>query len=258
MKKEFKNDKFIPWFIGFCDAECSFITNLVPRINKQTKIITSYRVLYRIQIGLSIKDKSTLEYINSKFDKIGKIYVYEHRQESTLSFNSLDSLRFLIENVFSKNPLLTSYQANRYATLEAGLLKNKTGLKSVEEFETMVINTIEPKFEECSKFYLDNWIVGFLNGEVSFTSFKTNTGVIKPKVSLEHTSEKALQFIKIYLEFGPKVHQLKQRPNRKVTYRIDISSVVDLYKLCQLIDRTDSLQGNKLRQYEAWKNRFNI
>lgn len=20
MKKEFKNDKFIPWFIGFCDA----------------------------------------------------------------------------------------------------------------------------------------------------------------------------------------------------------------------------------------------
>ncbi len=67
-----------------------------------------------------------------------------------------------------------------------------------------------------------------------------------------------MQFIKIYLEFGPKVHQLKQRPNRKVTYRIDISSVVDLYKLCQLIDRTDSLQGNKLRQYEAWKNRFNI
>jgi len=64
--------------------------------------------------------------------------------------------------------------------------------------------------------------------------------------------------MKIYLEFGPKVHQLKQWLNRKVTYQIDIFSIVDLYKLCQLIDQTDSLQGNKLRQYKAWKNRFNI
>jgi len=48
MKKEFKNNKFIPWFIDFYNTECSFITNLVPRINKQTKIITSYWVLYRI------------------------------------------------------------------------------------------------------------------------------------------------------------------------------------------------------------------
>lgn len=257
MKKEFKNDKFIPWFIGFCDAECSFITNLVPRKNK-LGIITSYRVLYRIQIGLSIKDKSTLEYINSKFDNIGKIYDYQHRQESTLSFTSLNSIRFLIDNVFSKNPLLTSYQANRYATLESGLLKNKTGLKSVEEFDSMMINNIDPKFEDCSQFYLNNWIVGFLNGEVSFTSFKTNAGFIKPKVSLEHTSKKALEFYKNYLEFGPNVHQLKQRPNRQITYRIDISSVTDLSKLCNFIDRTGSLRGNKLKQYEEWKNRFNI
>jgi len=40
--------------------------------------------------------------------------------------------------------------------LEAELLKNKTGLKLVEEFEIIVINTIEPKFEEYSKFCLDN------------------------------------------------------------------------------------------------------
>ena len=58
-----------------------------------------------------------------------KIYVYEHGQESTLSFTSLDSIRFLIENVFSKDPLLTRYQANRYATLEAGLLKSKNWIK---------------------------------------------------------------------------------------------------------------------------------
>ena len=49
-----------------------------------------------------------------------KIYVYDSGQEITLSFTSLDSIRFLIER---KDPLWTSYQANRYATLEAGLLK---------------------------------------------------------------------------------------------------------------------------------------
>jgi hypothetical protein len=257
MKKEFKNDKFISWFIGFCDAECSFISNLVPRINKDKKI-TSYRVLYRIQIGLNIIDRSILELINSKFDNIGKIYDYPTRKESTLSFTSLESMRFLIENVFSKNPLLTSYQANRYATLEAGLLANKTGIKSVEEFDSVMINTIDPKFEECSQFYLDHWLVGFLNGEVSFTTFKGKAGNTKPKVSLEHTSEKALQFFKNHLELGPKVSQLKQRDSRKITYRIDVTSVSDLSKICKFLDRTNSLQGNKLSQYEAWKNQFNL
>ena len=40
---KFNND-FISWFLGFCDAECSFIYNPVARVNKQG-IITSYRVL---------------------------------------------------------------------------------------------------------------------------------------------------------------------------------------------------------------------
>jgi len=44
--------------------------------------------------------------INSKFDKIGKIYVYEHGQESTLSFSSLDSIRFLIEIFFFKRSFI--------------------------------------------------------------------------------------------------------------------------------------------------------
>jgi hypothetical protein len=72
------NNKFVPWFLGFCDAECSFITNLVPRINKKN-IITSYRILYRIQIGLNIIDKPILEYINKNLNNIGKIYNYETR-----------------------------------------------------------------------------------------------------------------------------------------------------------------------------------
>jgi hypothetical protein len=160
MKKEMI--KFIPWFIGFCDAESSFISNLVPRKNKDG-LITSYRIFYRIQIGLSIKDKAILELINSKLNNIGKIYNYTSRKETTLCFISLDSMKYLIENVFSiaidnvNNPFLTEYQANKYYILATGILKKKTGVKNIKEYELFkkTIEKVIPNFDIVSQFFLD-------------------------------------------------------------------------------------------------------
>src|SRR6266508_4097706 len=202
------NIKFIPWFVGFCDAECSFITNLVPRKNKHN-IITSYRIFYRIQIGLNLIDRPILEYINRNLDNIGKIYEYETRQESTLCFISLESIRYLIDKIFTDNSLLTIYQFNRLAKLKKGI-------------------------------------------------FKSKSGNLKPKLSLEHTDEPALNFFKTHLELGPKVCQLKQRQDRKITYRIDITSENDLNKICKFLDSRDCLIGNKFNQYSNWKNKFNL
>jgi|SRR5882672_433003 len=258
------NNKILPWFLGFCDAECSFITNLVPRINKKN-IITSYRILYRIQIGLNIIDKPILEYINKNLNNIGKIYDYETRQESTLCFISLGAIRYLIEHIFSINPLLTSYQINRLAKLKKGISKNIGGIKTIEEYDSIFKNIEEifpsaSLFENCSQFYLDHWLIGFLNGEVSFTSYSKaeKKGVLKPKFSLEHTDETALNFFKSHLGLGPKVNQLKQRPNRKITYRIDITSVNDLNNICKFLDSRNCLIGNKYNQYSNWKNKFNL
>ena len=248
-------DKFFPWFLGFCDAEGSFICNLVPRINKQN-LVTSYRVLYRIQIGLNIKDKAILELISSKLG--GKIYNYPEKEESCLCFTSFESMNYLIENVFSKYPLLTVYQANRYEKLRQGLQNKINRVDSIEEFNAIKFDEIVPNFEECSSFFLDHWLVGFLNGEVCFTQFNGKAGNLKPKVSLEHTSEPALKFFKSHLNLGPQVSQLKQRENRKITYRIDITSVSDLSKICQFLDQTDSLLGNKQNQYKVWKNKFSL
>jgi LAGLIDADG endonuclease len=261
LEKNKNINKFIPWFLGFCDAECSFISNPVPRINKQN-IITSYRIFYRIQIGLNIIDKPILEYINKNLNSIGKIYDYETRQESTLCFISLEKIKYLIENIFTDNPLLTNYQSNRFAKLKKGINENIGGVKTIEEYESIFLNIeeITPKFENCSQFYLDHWLIGFLNGEVSFTSF-AKTGkkdVLKPKISLEHTDERALIFFKNHLELGPKVCQLKQRQNRKITHRIDITSVNDLNKICKFLDNRDCLIGNKLNQYSNWKSKFNL
>src|SRR6266508_3753967 len=217
------NIKFIPWFVGFCDAECSFITNLVPRKNKHN-IITSYRIFYRIQIGLNLIDRPILEYINRNLDNIGKIYEYETRQESTLCFISLESIRYLIDKIFTDNSLLTIYQFNRLAKLKKGISKNIGGVKTIEEYDSIF----------------------------------TNMDKIIPKLSLEHTDEPALNFFKTHLELGPKVCQLKQRQDRKITYRIDITSENDLNKICKFLDSRDCLIGNKFNQYSNWKNKFNL
>lgn len=166
---------------------------------------------------------------------------------------------------------MTSYQVNRYEKLRIGILKKinriesnvpisplfvKEEGKGIEEFESLILNPILPKFLNCSLFYLDYWLVGFLNGEVSFTTFKGKAGNLKPKVSLEHTNELALNFFKSHLELGPKVYKLKQRKNRQITYRIDITSVADLEKICLFLNRTDCLLGNKYTQFQNWKIKY--
>jgi hypothetical protein len=88
-----------------------------------------------------------------------------------------------------------------------------------------------------------------LNGELSFTTFKGKAGNLKPKVSLEHTDARALICFKKHLNLGPKVIELKQRENRKITYRIDITSIKYLNNICKFLNRTDYLLGNKDIQY---------
>jgi hypothetical protein len=224
-------------------------------------LLRHYRILYRIQIGLSIIDRPILEYINKSLDNIGKIYDYETRQESTLCFISLESIRYIIDKIFTDNSLLTTYQYNRLAKLKKkGISKNIGGVKTIEEYDYIFTNieTKIPKFENSSQFYLDHWLIGFLNGEASFTTFKGKRGDLKPKLSIEHIDEPALTFLKTQLELGPKVSQLKQRQNRKITYRIDITSEKDLNKICKFLDSRDCLIGNKFNQYSNWKNKFNL
>nr|YP_010146949.1 hypothetical protein K4014_mgp18 [Cyclocybe aegerita]QQP21458.1 hypothetical protein [Cyclocybe aegerita] len=252
------NNNFISWFLGFCDAECSFICNPVARVNKQGTI-TSYRVFYRIQIGLNIIDRPILEFIQKNLNNLGKIYDYPHKNESTLCFVALEDIKYLIVNVFSNYPLLTSYQQNRLAKLKKGILNNISGVKTIEDFNAIFDNLGIQKvnIESLSKSYLEHWLIGFLNGEVSFTTFK-NRGIIKPKVSLEHTDKNALILFKNNLDLGPSVLELKKRENRKITYRIDLTSAKDLNKICIFINTADSLIGNKLNQYQNWKDNFNL
>lgn len=51
------NNKFLAWFMGFCDAETGFQTTIVNRQNK------SYGLKYSFHLGLQLLDKALIEHI---------------------------------------------------------------------------------------------------------------------------------------------------------------------------------------------------
>jgi hypothetical protein len=151
------NNMFFAWFLGFCDAEANFQTTKFKRINKNG-IVTSIGLKYSFHIGLSNRDKTLLEFIHIKLNNKGKIYEYNNKKEVHLAIVKIEDLKWLIENIFSKYPLLTNSQASRYERLKLGITKNLKRLNPIDSFESFFENNkdIKPDFINCSSDYIDN------------------------------------------------------------------------------------------------------
>lgn len=105
---------------------------------------------------------------------------------------------------------------------------------------------------------IDNWIIGFINGEGCFYINKT-----KCNFFIEHTDRQALEIIKRRLELGPNVLERSPRlrdigKERKTTYQLSISSKKDIQRLVSFLDDKSNipLQGNKYTQYVEWLRRI--
>jgi hypothetical protein len=250
------NKNFFPWFVGFVDAEGNFQTTIVKRINKY-KEITSLGLKYSFHLSLHLKDKPLLEFIQTKLENKGKIYTYntEKRQEARLAITKVDDLKWLIENVFSKYPLITNHQATRYKKLEIGIINNIKNLKSLDAYSYLIKKEI-PNTKNISEDYINNWIIGFLNGEVAFTkATKLNKNI--PIIFLEHTDKESVSLIKNILKIGPNI-LTRTRDTRKTTYCLSISSKQDINNVVNFINKMDNLSGYKLIQYNKWKEDFNL
>jgi aromatic ring-cleaving dioxygenase len=106
---------------------------------------------------------------------------------------------------------------------------------------------------------VDNWIIGFINGEGSFYLNKD-----KCNFYIEHTDRQLLELIRYRLGFGPNVLERSARERdigkvRKPMYRLNISSKKDLNELVMFLDNKDNmpLQGYKMVQYNKWKEALN-
>lgn len=221
-----EQENFLSWFIGFCDAEGNFQTTKFKRINNKNGELTSIGLKYSIHIGLNIRDREILELINSRFYNIGTIYDYENKKESHLAIVKIDSLKWMIENVFNHHFLLTKHQSNRFFKLKSGILNNIKSFKTELELENYFqsISIINPDLSNLKKDFLDNWFLGFLNGEVAFTFSKKTTKKI-PVINLEHTDEDVIKLIKERFNLSCNI-QIRNRPGRKTTYCLYISKTI--------------------------------
>lgn len=200
--------------------------------------------------------------IQIKLNGIGSIYEYSNKSDTRLAVNDKQGLLYLIKNVFEPNPLITKNQLIRYQLLKEGLINQINEFKTSEKYnnyisERLLYITKEIKVRKniFTELNIDNWIIGFINGEGSFNI--KNSRLI---FYIEHSNKNALEIIKKRLSFGPNVLKRSERARdigkiRKEMFQLFISSKKDIENLIMFLDDKNNipLQGYKNIQYNEWK-----
>ena len=261
-------NKWIPWFVGFSDAEGSFQVYHKKRILKSGEL-SKVNVGCFYHLSLHKKDLCIIKDIQCALNNTESIYEYKDKLDSRLAINNKNGLFYIMDNVFDVWPLLTKHQLARYTLLKKSLLNNVKEFPNIDMYDGFVRNTMNeidteliPKFNSNRTNDLlkiagiDSWIVGFINGEGSFP-FKD-----RPIFTIEHTDFYALDIINKRLCFGPKIRARSPRERDvnkiiKPTFILEISSKNDIKTLIEFLDsnHTADLQGNKNIQYNKWKDR---
>lgn len=184
--------------------------------------ISKYNVGYAYHLSLHKRDIEILKNIKDKLNNVGTIYEYVNKPDSRLAVNDKAGLLSIIHNVFDVFPLQKN-QLIRYLLLKDGLVNNVKEFKTLEEYNhyktkterLLSINPSSPRDNELkyrverllkAPYDIDNWIIGFINGEGCFYINKT-----KCNFFIEHTDREALEIIKRRLEFGPNVLERSPR-----------------------------------------------
>ncbi len=259
INKNYNN--WLKWFIGLNDAEGNFQIYPKKRLLKSGKI-SKINVGYSYHLSMHKRDIEMIKDIQIKLNGIGSIYVYINKPDARLAVNDKQGLLYLIENVFEPNPLLTKNQLIRYQLLKEGLINHINEFKTLEEYNKYkterllyITKEMEGKKNIFTELNIDNWIIGFINGEGSF-NIKNNKLIFY----IEHSDKDALEIIKKRLCFGPNVIKRSERARdigkiRKEMFQLFISSKKDIENLIVFLDDKNNipLQGYKNVQYNEWK-----
>jgi hypothetical protein len=167
-KKDEEN--FLKWFVGFSDAESSFIIN--PLLKKDKVTISSFSFMFKI--ALHKDDESVLIYISNKLG-IGKVRLYKN--ECIFNVTDKEGIKLLI-SIFDKYNLNTTKYLdyldfkeafhlyfNRDRELSAESVKNEI-LELKNKMNTNRVNFYRP--ENCKVIITKSWLLGFIEGDGSF------------------------------------------------------------------------------------------
>lgn len=272
---------FLQWLIGFIDAEGNF--------QVQTKKLknNNIRTKCAFHIGLSLRDKNLIHEIKDYLN-MGNIYEYEHRNEAHFAVTKREDLKKLV-NMFDTYGFFTKHQAHRYLLFKHCLKNHHLVYNSIDDFNSFIEQQSKENLNNCpffqfnffehSAFFIKNnnfltnkttdfdsnvdyifknWMSGFITGEGCFNISQNGKVFV---FHLEQQEREVLDFMRHYFSFGPKVFVVKQRPGRKQTYAIGISSKKDITRLISFFrDKSDyfvGLKGYKKNQFLYWQNLFN-
>jgi len=243
---------WIQWLIGLLDAEGNFQVSPKKRTNSKG-VITHYGVLVGFHLGMHIRDYALLVHIQQMLSGLGTIYLYPDKQEAHFAITKKAELQIFIELIISQFQLLTSYQLQRFLVLNKVLCENIVRVPTLEGFQAQLNTSFEAPLLNSSIPFLSSWIVGFINGEGSFSIVKNGKVFI---FLLEHTDLAVLELIKEVLGFALPVYTVKLREGRKQTFAIKVSSRSDIGKVVSFLDANEPLKGYKLEQYFSWKEKW--
>ena len=186
--------EFLQWFVGFSDAESSFIINI--KNNRE--------VHFTFQITLHIDDVAVLYTIRDKLD-IGIVSI----KGNTSSYR-VSSFQVILESllpIFDKYPLLTHKQLDYKDWKNAIMLKN-LGKKNGQSLNTDTflkivdiknnINKSRTNFEAyvlSNDMINKNWLVGFIEGDGTF--YFSNSSVV---FGITQKDKKILEAISYFLQ----------------------------------------------------------
>jgi hypothetical protein len=143
------------------------------------------------------RDKELIEIIYKNLNNIGTINISQSKNEARLAINDYSSILFIC-NLFDNFHLRTFSQLSRFLFLREGLINNIKEFKTLDlynQYKTECMLSVYEQLKHVVKsddnlagnLDIDNWIVGFINGEGCFYLRDGKCNFI-----IEHTDKDAL------------------------------------------------------------------
>jgi hypothetical protein len=239
-EKKFKvNKNFLQWFVGFTDAEGTFLI--------QTK--NNSEVHFCFKITLHIDDSAVLFLIK---DKLGIGVVFFKGNTCNFTVNSLQLIVEVLLPIFDKYPLITHKQLNYRDWRIAVLLKknsanpnNKNIFITPDTLKKIVkikenINRNRTNFDGYKISYLmisKYWLLGFVEGDGSF-HFSNNRAIF----SITQKDRQVLEAISIFIQnikrapilnglfLAPQPNCIITRQNNNTAYQLTITDTDVLFQ----------------------------
>jgi hypothetical protein len=174
-RKPFKiSKKFIEWLVGFTDAEGNFHLSLRSQ-TPDGNLFSGVQLFF--QIGLHMDHIKTLRFIQSQLH-CGSISLNKNENKYNLTVSDLFSIVNIILPIFEYFKLNSSkiniYNLFKQAVVillaKEHLKKDLTGKKKLVEIRSAIANLVENKQAGIVNKITVNWLIGFIEGDVTFST----------------------------------------------------------------------------------------